>query len=40
VSVIEFFDYLAAHDHTRDLAGELVRAWLEQARNSSARPAA
>jgi hypothetical protein len=40
VSVIEFFEYLAAHDQTRELAGDLADAWAENARDVSVLPAA
>src|SRR5262249_34157395 len=35
VSVIDFFEYLAAHDQTRELAGDLADAWAEHARDIS-----
>ena len=40
VSVIEFLEYLAAHDQTRELAGDLADAWAENARDVSVLPAA
>ena len=33
MSVIDFLEYLAAHDQTHDLAVELADAWAEQARS-------
>jgi hypothetical protein len=31
MSVIEFFEYLAGHEQTRDLAFELADAWTAEA---------
>jgi hypothetical protein len=33
MSVMQFFEYLAAHDQTRDLAFELADIWAERARD-------
>ena len=40
MNVIDFFEYLAAHDQTRDLATELADAWATRARGAVFSPAA
>ena len=40
MNVIEFFEYLAAHDDTRGLATELADVWASHARSAVVNPAA
>jgi len=40
MNVIDFFEYLATHDQTADLAHDLADAWAEHERTDAYEPAA
>lgn len=40
MTVIDFFEYLATHEQTNELAHELADAWAEHERNVRFEPAA
>ena len=40
MNVIDFFEYLAAHDQTAELAHELADAWTEHELTNAFEPAA